>query len=73
MRFAARELWGEQASPYDAVYIDLWGLISNRGTTILRRHDVALKTHGTMAVDWEQRVDMDRLRRAPGAREGAAG
>jgi len=24
---------------------------------------VALKTHGTMAVDWEQRVDMDRLRR----------
>src|SRR6201986_3122460 len=24
---------------------------------------MALKTHGTMAVDWEQRVDMDRLRR----------
>jgi Xaa-Pro aminopeptidase len=23
---------------------------------------VALKTHGTMAVDWEQRVDFDRLR-----------
>ena len=24
VRFAARELWGEQASPLDAVYIDLW-------------------------------------------------
>ncbi len=24
---------------------------------------MALKTHGTMAVDWEQRIDMDRLRR----------
>src|SRR5207247_2386251 len=24
VRFAARELWGEQASPNDAVYIDLW-------------------------------------------------
>src|SRR5580700_6553420 len=29
----------------------------------LRRHKVALKTHGTMAVDWEQRIDMDRLRK----------
>ena len=24
---------------------------------------MALKTYGTMAVDWEQRVDFDRLRR----------
>jgi nitrile hydratase len=24
VRFAARELWGEQASGRDAVYIDLW-------------------------------------------------
>jgi nitrile hydratase beta subunit len=24
VRFAARELWGEQASPCDSVYIDLW-------------------------------------------------
>jgi nitrile hydratase beta subunit len=24
VRFAARDLWGEQASPRDAVYIDLW-------------------------------------------------
>jgi nitrile hydratase beta subunit len=24
VRFAARELWGEQASPHDAIYIDLW-------------------------------------------------
>jgi nitrile hydratase beta subunit len=24
VRFTARELWGEQASPRDAVYIDLW-------------------------------------------------
>jgi len=24
VRFAARELWGEQASSPDAVYIDLW-------------------------------------------------
>jgi nitrile hydratase beta subunit len=24
VRFAARELWGEQASAHDAVYIDLW-------------------------------------------------
>jgi nitrile hydratase len=24
VRFAARELWGEQASPSDSVYIDLW-------------------------------------------------
>src|SRR5437660_10258857 len=24
---------------------------------------MALKTHGTMAVDWENRVDFDRLRR----------
>src|SRR5215469_7158811 len=28
-----------------------------------RRLAVALKTTGTMAVDWEQRVDFDRLRR----------
>ena len=24
VRFSARELWGEQAAPRDAVYIDLW-------------------------------------------------
>ncbi len=24
VRFAARELWGEQAAPQDAVYVDLW-------------------------------------------------
>ncbi len=24
VRFTARELWGEQASPRDAVYLDLW-------------------------------------------------
>jgi len=24
VRFAARELWGEQAPPHDAVYVDLW-------------------------------------------------
>lgn len=24
VRFAARELWGQQASPHDAVYLDLW-------------------------------------------------
>ncbi len=24
VRFAARELWGEQASPHDSVYADLW-------------------------------------------------
>ena len=24
VRFAARELWGEQAGPRDAVYVDLW-------------------------------------------------
>jgi len=24
VRFTARELWGEQARPGDAVYIDLW-------------------------------------------------
>jgi nitrile hydratase len=24
VRFAARELWGEQASPRDAVYVDMW-------------------------------------------------
>ncbi|TMJ13878.1 MAG: nitrile hydratase subunit beta [Bacillati bacterium ANGP1] len=24
VRFAARELWGEQASPGDAVYVDMW-------------------------------------------------
>jgi nitrile hydratase beta subunit len=24
VRFAARELWGEQAKPQDAVYLDLW-------------------------------------------------
>jgi nitrile hydratase len=24
VRFAARELWGEQASPRDSVYVDLW-------------------------------------------------
>jgi nitrile hydratase len=24
VRFAARELWGEQASPHDSVYLDLW-------------------------------------------------
>jgi nitrile hydratase len=24
VRFAARELWGEQAAPQDSVYLDLW-------------------------------------------------
>ena len=24
---------------------------------------MGLKTHGTMAVDWENRIDFDRLRR----------
>ena len=24
VRFAARELWGEQAAPHDTVYVDLW-------------------------------------------------
>ena len=24
VRFAARELWGEEASPHDSVYLDLW-------------------------------------------------
>ena len=24
VRFTAHELWGEQASPHDAIYIDLW-------------------------------------------------
>jgi len=24
VRFAAHELWGEQASPHEAVYIDMW-------------------------------------------------
>jgi Nitrile hydratase beta subunit len=24
VRFAARELWGDQAKPQDSVYIDLW-------------------------------------------------
>jgi hypothetical protein len=24
VRFAARELWGEEASPRDTVYIDMW-------------------------------------------------
>src|SRR5579863_3663973 len=28
-----------------------------------RRTLMALKTHGTMAVDWENRIDFDRLRR----------
>ena len=24
VRFSARELWGDDASPHDAIYIDLW-------------------------------------------------
>jgi nitrile hydratase len=24
VRFAARELWGEQAAPRDSVYVNLW-------------------------------------------------
>ena len=33
---------------------------------------MGLKTYGTMAVDWEQRVDIDRLRtRAARAREAS--
>jgi nitrile hydratase len=24
VRFAARELWGDQAAPQDSVYVDLW-------------------------------------------------
>ena len=24
VRFAARELWGSQASPRDVIYVDLW-------------------------------------------------
>ncbi len=29
----------------------------------MEESDVAIKTYGTMAVDWEQRIDFDRLRR----------
>src|SRR5438270_3562767 len=36
-----------------------------------REASVALKTHGTMAVDWEQRIDFDRLRRERLARAQA--
>jgi len=32
---------------------------------------MGLKTHGTMAVDWEQRIDFDRLRRERLARAKA--
>src|SRR6478752_7678965 len=32
---------------------------------------MALKTHGTMAVDWEQRIDFDRLRKERLARAKA--
>src|ERR1700694_5329082 len=35
------------------------------------RVPVGLKTYGTMAVDWEQRIDFDRLRRARPARAKA--
>ena len=32
---------------------------------------MALPTYGSMAVDWEQRINFDRLRtRAPGPRQG---
>jgi nitrile hydratase subunit beta len=24
VRFAARELWGQQAAPQDSVYVDMW-------------------------------------------------
>ena len=34
-----------------------------RFSTNFRRQAMALKTYGTMAVDWEQRIDFDRLRR----------
>ena len=35
---------------------------------------MAIKTYGTMAVDWERRIDFDRLRRERlGAHQGAAG
>ena len=30
--------------------------------SIDRRQNMALKTFGTMAVDWEERVNFDRLR-----------
>jgi len=33
---------------------------------------MGLKTYGTMAVDWENRVDFDRLRRERLARARAA-
>src|SRR5579862_6300553 len=36
-----------------------------------RRTEMALPTHGTMAVDWEQRIDFDRLRRERLARVNA--
>ena len=32
---------------------------------------MALKTYGTMAVDWEQRIDFDRLRKERLARAKA--
>jgi hypothetical protein len=28
-----------------------------------KERKVAIKTYGTMAVDWERRIDFDRLRR----------
>src|SRR6202522_3142540 len=34
-----------------------------RGVQGVGRREVALKTYGSMAVDWEQRIDMDRLRK----------
>ena len=32
-------------------------------TLVVKEFCMGLKTHGTMAVDWENRIDFDRLRR----------
>src|SRR5665811_2569116 len=62
-RFRSRRLWRTRQCPRNARYARLrWFFAEN---------NMALKTYGTMAVDWEQRIDFDRLRKERLARAKA--
>src|SRR5712691_2408490 len=63
-RFRSRRLWKMPPCPPSSRYLRRpKRFAANKITRKVRRFHMALKTYGTMGVDWEERVDYDRLRR----------
>lgn len=52
VRFAARELWSEQASPKDSVYIDLWDdYLDTKGHSLRQVLPVNRRYDGTVRME----------------------